>query len=124
MYRKKLTEVPDSILKQPGSIKKNMRWQADYNVAAWFRFDRITQQPIRLHIFWRDDSGQHSLNVDQTNVNAQSLLLSGIARLKINGPLQAMSVIVECEHHDYRVDELFVQPAAAHQSTERQSAQN
>lgn len=122
MYRQKLTDVPDSILKRPGNIKKNMRWQADYNVAAWFRFDRISQQPIRLHIFWRDDSGQHSLNIDQTNVNASSLLLSGIARLKINGPLQAMSVIVECERHDYRVDELFVQPAVTANEPERRSA--
>ncbi|EAR10908.1 hypothetical protein [Reinekea blandensis] len=112
MYRHKLTDVPDSVLKQPSGIKKQMRWQADYNVAAWFRFDRVAQQPIRLQLFWHDDSGQHSMNIDQTNVNASSLLLSGIAKLKVNGPLQAMSIIVECEHHDYRVDELFVQPAA------------
>lgn len=111
MYKYKLTEVPENILVKPSNIQKNTKWQSDYNVAAWFRFDRITQQPLNLHIQWQDANGEHTLCVDQTVVNASSLLLSGIARLRITGKLSALTVVVECDHHEYQVDELFVQPA-------------
>lgn len=111
MYRHKLTEVPENILVKPSDVASGTKWQSDYNVAAWFRFDQVTLQMIRLHLHWKDSAGEHSLCVDQTEIDATSLLLSGIGRLKITGPLENLAIFVESEKHDYQVDELFVQPA-------------
>jgi hypothetical protein len=110
MYRQKLTDVPTHILDVPAGIKRGFKWQSDYNVAAWFRFKQLSQDGVKLYIHWKDDNGEQSVCVDQTTVNSASLLLSGIARLKITGPLQSISVAMETSNLSFTVDELFVQP--------------
>lgn len=110
MRKQKLTDVPDNILVKPEAVKRNNKWQSEYNIAAWFRFESVTLTPIKLHIVWKDDAGDQSMCVDQTVINSASLLLSGIARLKVTGKMKAMSVVVETDDSGYTVDELFVQP--------------
>lgn len=111
MYIKKLTDVPDHILSQPENQKNLKTWRSDYNVAAWFRFQQMSYDLVRLHIQWHDDNGEQKVCVDQTTINSSSLLMSGIARLKVCGPIKTMSVLVETNNLSYTVDELFVQPA-------------
>jgi hypothetical protein len=111
MHIKKLTDVPDHILNRPDNQKKLKIWRSDYNVAAWFRFQQTSYDIVRLHIQWQDDNGVQKVCVDQTTINSASLLMSGIARLKITGPIKTMSVLVETNNLSYTVDELFVQPA-------------
>ncbi len=111
MYKQKLTDVPDHILAQPANIKSGLQWQSDYNIAAWFRFKQMSHDMVKLHLHWSDSTGEHSVCIDQTVINSASLLLSGIARVKVTGPIQKMSVAVETSNLSYTVDELFVQPA-------------
>ena len=111
MYKQKLTDVPEHILGQPIHIKKGMKWQSDYNIAAWFRFKQLSHDAVKLHIHWSDDSGDHTLCVDQATINSSALLLSGIARIKVTGSIQAMSIAIETTNLSFTVDELFVQPA-------------
>lgn len=111
MRKQKLTDVPDNILVKPEAVKRDNKWQSDYNVAAWFRFESVTLSPIKLHIYWKDDAGDQAMCVDQTHISSASLLLSGIARLKVTGHMKSMSVVVETDDSQFTVDELFVQPA-------------
>ena len=117
MYRQKLTDVPDHILGQPANTVRGTKWQSDYNIAAWFRFKQLTHDMVKLHIHWTDEAGEHILCVDQTTINSQSLLLSGIARVKVLGAIKSMSVAVETANLSFTVDELFVQPARHTQAT-------
>ncbi len=117
MYRQKLTDVPDHILGQPANAKNGMKWQSDYNIAAWFRFKQLTHDMVKLHIHWSDESGENMLCVDQTTINSQSLLLSGIARIKVTGQIKSMSIALETANLSFTVDELFVQPARHPQTT-------
>ncbi len=119
MRKRKLTDIPEHILVKPANISSGSKWQSDYNVAAWFRFKQQSNDLIRLHLFWLDDSGEQHLCVDQTKINSSSILLSGIARLKITGPIRSMSVAVESASEDYSVDELFVQPTRTTQATKQ-----
>lgn len=111
MRTQKLTDVPDHILTLPEQLKTSQVWQTEYNVAAWFRFKQLSYDLVRLHIQWQDDAGQQQVCVDQTTINSASLLMSGIARLKVVGFIKQMSVLVETNNLSYTVDELFVQPA-------------
>jgi hypothetical protein len=119
MYKQKLTDVPAHILDAPKSVKTGMKWQSDYNIAAWFRFKQLSHDMIKLHIHWLDDSGEQHVCVDQTTVNSSSLLLSGIARLKVTGPISSVSVVLETTNLSYVVDELFVQPTRTGNETKQ-----
>jgi hypothetical protein len=110
MYRQKLTDVPKHLLDVPIGIKRGYKWQSEYNVAAWLRFKQLSQELIKLYIHWKDDNGEQSICVDQTTVNSASLLLSGVARIKVTGPLQSISVALDTNNLSFTVDELFVQP--------------
>lgn len=120
MQKQKLTEVPDHILVRPSRISPNKKWRSDYNVAAWFRFEKITVEPIKLYLCWQDASGSHSACVDHSLIKASSLLLSGVVQLKITGQLKEMAVVAETNNARYLVDELYVQPTA--ESTSVKSA--
>jgi len=111
MQKQKLTDVPDHILVKPTSVKGGIKWQSDYNVAAWFRFKHLSNDEVRLHLHWLDEGGEQHVCVDQSKVNSASVLLSGIARLKITGEVRSMSIAVETNNFSFTVDELFVQPA-------------
>lgn len=120
MLNRLLTKVPDHIVYRPSDVKAGMTWQADYNVAAWFRFRAIDSEPLALLVHWIDELGEHQTYVDRGTITASSLLLSGIARLKVSGNLLSISVNIETMNETYRVDELFVQPAHT-QSQSRQA---
>ncbi len=111
MIKQKLTDVPDHIIVRPSSVKSGAKWQSDYNVAGWFRFKELTHELIKLHIYWVDEAGEQSTCIDQTTITSNSVLLSGIGRLKITGPLKSISVAIESNRQNYIVDELFVQPS-------------
>lgn len=113
MRNRLLTEVPDHIVYRPTEIRTGMKWQSDYNVAAWFRFRAIDSEPLSLFVQWIDELGEHRTFVDRGTITASSLLLSGVARLKITGMLRQVSVYIETMNETYSVDELFVQPALA-----------
>lgn len=110
MPNKKLTDIPDHIVFKPGYIKAGSKWQSDYNVAAWLRFEKLANEVIRLHLHWQDEKGAQSICVDQSKITSTSILLSGIARLKVTGQVKAMSISIETANQKYTVDELFVQP--------------
>jgi hypothetical protein len=109
---KKLTDVPDHIWGMPEtSGQSSGAWQSDYNIAAWIRYDERIRGPVRLFLMWQDTRGDHHLCVDQSDISSNSVLLSGIARIKAHGPLKSLSIGLESLMSNYVVDELFVQPA-------------
>ena len=124
MRKAKLTEVPSHIIAHASAVGRRETWQAEYNVAAWFRFKHINNEQIKLNIIWVDEQGHQSTTVDHSSINSSAILMSGIARLHIHGAIRHMAVEVETDISDYSVDELFVQPAHRHLSdTKRASNQ-
>lgn len=111
MLRRKLADVPEHMLVKPQHVKSGMRWETDYNVAIWLRFKRIGQGSVQVYLHWHDDAGEHSISVDQSSITSDSILLSGIAHLKITGKVKGMSIAAESDSSIFTVDELFVQPA-------------
>lgn len=111
MYKQKLTDVPDHILERPNTIRNGMKWSCDYNVAAWIRYKQLTQDAVKLVLHWVDERGEQTLCVDQATITSPSLLLSGIARLRVQGALESVSLTLETNNLSFSVDELFVQPA-------------
>ena len=107
----KLTDVPEHIWGAPDQSGRSMVWHSDYNIAAWIRYGQRIRGPVRLFLLWKDSCGEHHLCVDQTTISSTSVLLSGIARIKAQGPLQSLSVGLETMVCDFVIDELFVQPA-------------
>ena len=110
MRRIKLTDIPEHMLEQSSNGKSQAQWRVDYNIAAWIRFENVSQDPIRLYLHWNDDKGERDVFVDQAHISSASVLLSGIARININGQIKSMSIMVETKNMLYTVDELFVQP--------------
>jgi hypothetical protein len=111
MQKQKLTDIPEHIMAHPALVRTGAKWQTDYNVAAWFRFKQISQDTVRLHLHWIDEAGEHFVCIDQATIGSASVLLSGIARLKVTGRIETMSIAVEGNNFNFTVDELFVQPA-------------
>jgi hypothetical protein len=59
---------------------------------------------------YHDASGVRDVTVDQGHINSKTLLLSGVANLKLTGRLERVDVILQTDLDSYTVDELFVQP--------------
>ncbi len=108
---KKLTDVPEHIWTAPAQTGESEHWQSDYNIATWIRCEKQTRGSIRLFLLWRDNHGEHNMCVDRSDISSKSLLLSGIASIKGQGPLKSLSIGIETLNGDFVVDELFVQPA-------------
>jgi len=119
MRRQKLTDVPAHVMAGPASVRAGAKWQTDYNIAAWFRFKKISQDTFRLYLQWVDETGEQFVCIDQAKIGSASILLSGIARLKVTGQIKAMSIAVESNNFSFTVDELFVQPARNHIETKQ-----
>ena len=105
----KLTDVPEHIWDNP-TVGSSVAWQSDYNIAAWIRYNHRFHGAVRLFLMWQDNSGEHRLCVDQADVSSISVLLSGIAHIKAQGPLQSLSIGIDTPGSEFVVDELFVQP--------------
>lgn len=105
-----LTQVPEHIFTAPNQIAVTQRWQKRFNVASWIRFDAQDNSPVRLLLRYRDASGVRDVAVDQGRINSKTLLLSGVANLKLTGRLERIDVILQSDLDHYVVDELFVQP--------------
>lgn len=105
-----LTQVPEHIFSAPNQIAVTQRWQKRFNVASWIRFDAQDNSPVRLLLRYRDASGVRDIAVDQGRINSKTLLLSGVANLKLTGRLERLDVILQSDLDHYVVDELFVQP--------------
>lgn len=105
-----LTRVPEHIVDTPHHIVGQQRWQRRYNVAGWIRFEEQDDSPVRLILRFRDASGIRDVAVDQSKINNKTLLLSGVASLKVTGRIERMELLLQCDKRHYTVDELFVQP--------------
>ncbi|MEX1216399.1 hypothetical protein [Saccharospirillum sp.] len=105
-----LTQVPEHIFSTPNQITVTQRWQKRFNVASWIRFDVQDNSPVRLLLRYRDTNGVRDVAVDQGQINSKTLLLSGVANLKLTGRLERIDVILQSDLDHYVVDELFVQP--------------
>jgi hypothetical protein len=112
----KLTDVPEHILDKPAGVKPGTQWQSEYNVAAWIRFDQNSTHQSKLYLVWLDELGEHRHCIDQCSTASASSLLSGIARIKVVGPLRSMSVALSTPQTQYHVDELYVQPVSRESS--------
>lgn len=110
MPKQKLTDVPQHILGQPRSVKDGTKWQGQYNVAVWLRFEKDVAANVRLMFAWRDEAGEHILPLDQATRASATTLLSGIAQLKISGQIEKASVVLDAPYTTFKVEELFVQP--------------
>lgn len=111
MLRRKLTDIPKHLLLNPQHVRSGSRWECDYNVAIWLRFKKLSQGTVEIYLHWHDDNGEHVITVDRSNLSSSSVLLSGIAHLKVTGKVRSMSVLTESDNNNFTVDELFVQPA-------------
>ncbi|GGX54185.1 hypothetical protein [Saccharospirillum salsuginis] len=105
-----LTRVPEHIVDTPSHITGQQRWQRSYNVAGWIRFERQDDSPVRLLLRVQDAAGARDVPVDNTKLNSKTLLLSGVANLKLTGRIERMELLLQSEHDTHSVDELFVQP--------------
>jgi hypothetical protein len=111
MLRKRLADVPEQMLLKPSHVRAGVKWESDYNVALWLRFKQIGRGTVNIYLHWHDDNGEHAINVDRSAISSDSILLSGIAHLRITGQIRSMGVSVETDNNNFSVDELFVQPA-------------
>ncbi|TCS43985.1 hypothetical protein [Reinekea marinisedimentorum] len=111
MLRRKLTDIPGHMLLNPQHVRKGMKWDCDYNVAIWLRFKKLSQGYVEIFLHWHDDNGEHAISVDRSSISSSSVLLSGIAHLKMTGKLTSMSLQSQSDNNSFTVDELFVQPA-------------
>lgn len=105
-----LTRVPDHIVDTPSHITGQQRWQRSYNVAGWIRFETQDNSPVRLILRVLDASGARDVPVDQAKLNSKTLLLSGVANLKLTGRIERMELLLQSNQNEHSVDELFVQP--------------
>jgi hypothetical protein len=105
-----LTQVPEHIISAPNQVAVTQRWQKRFNIACWIRFDAQDDSPVSLVLRFRDAGGVRDLPVDQGRINSKTLLLSGVANLKLTGPLERLDVVLQSDLDHYVVDELFVQP--------------
>ncbi|MHA7881484.1 MAG: hypothetical protein ACX931_16970 [Saccharospirillum sp.] len=105
-----LAKVPDHIVDNPAHVRGQQRWARRYNVAGWFRFDQLDNSLIRLILRYRDATGSHQVVIDQGRIGHKTILLSGIADVKLAGTINAMELLLECHQATCTVDELFVQP--------------
>lgn len=105
-----LAQVPEHIIDNPPHVKGQQRWARRYNVAGWFRFEQLDNSLIRLILLYRDATGSHQVVIDQGRISGKTMLLSGITDLKPAGSINAMELLLECQHPNCTVDELFVQP--------------
>lgn len=105
-----LTRVPEHVIDTPRHIVDQQRWHRRYNVASWIRFEVQDDSPVRLILRFKDASGVRDQAVDQANINNRTLLLSGVANLKLTGKIERMEVLIQCGSEHFSIDELFVQP--------------
>jgi hypothetical protein len=105
-----LTQVPEHILSASTQVAVTQRWQKRFNVAGWVRFDTEDNSLVQLLLRYHDASGVRDVTVDQGHINSKTLLLSGVANLKLTGRLERVDVILQTDLDSYTVDELFVQP--------------
>lgn len=105
-----LTQVPEHVFSSPNPVTGNHRWQKRFNVASWIRFDAQDNSTARLLLRYRDGSGVRDVTVDQGKISSKTLLLSGVATLKLTGKLERLDVVLQTDRDQYVVDELFVQP--------------
>lgn len=105
-----LTQVPEHVISAPNQVAVTQRWQKRFNVACWVRFDAHDDSPVSLVLRYRDASGVRDVPVDQGRIKNKTLLLSGVANLKVTGRLERLDVVLQSDLDHYVVDELFVQP--------------
>ena len=105
-----LTQVPEHIFNVPNQVAVTQRWQKRFNVAGWIRFDAQDNSQVRLLLRYRDASGVRDVAVDEGRISSKTLLLSGVANLKLTGRLERIDVVLQSDLDHYVVDELFVQP--------------
>lgn len=116
-----LTRVPEHIIDTPHHIVGQQRWQCRYNVAGWIRFDTHDTAPVRLILRFKDAAGVRDHLIDQGHIDNKTLLLSGIANLKLTGRIERMELLLQCESNHFTVDELFVQPVKESTDTKSKS---
>lgn len=105
-----LTRVPEHVIDTPQHIGNQQRWQRRYNVAGWVRFEDQDHSAVTLILRYKDASGVRDLNIDRGHISSKTLLLSGVANLKLTGRIEQMELLVQCDSSRFTVDELFVQP--------------
>lgn len=105
-----LTRVPAHIVDTPPHITGQQRWQRRYNVAGWIRFEQQDDSPVKLLLRVCDAAGARDLPIDTAKLNSKTLLLSGVANLKLTGRIERMELLLQTHHDTHTVDELFVQP--------------
>ncbi len=100
---------PDTFAAPAGHSKA---WFSEYNVAAWLGFRYQPAQAVGILLEYQDDSGSHTLVVDECAApDGLQLMLSGRAQINAVGKIRSMKVCCSgvnagCK---LRVDELFVQ---------------
>jgi hypothetical protein len=104
-----LTQVPEHIFSSPDQVAVTQRWQVGFNVACWLRFEAKDNSPLQLVLRFRDASGVRDVAIDRSQVSSKTLLLSGVANLKLTGRLERLEVVLQSDLDHYVVDELFVQ---------------
>lgn len=116
-----LTRVPDHIIDTPHHITGQQRWQRRYNVAGWIRFEDQDDSQVRLILRFKDASGVRDQPIDQAKINNKTLLLSGVANLKLTGHIERMELLMQSDSSNFTIDELFVQPVKEKNGTKSKS---
>ena len=110
MTEKFVATVPQRIWEE-GRPAGARSWQSEFNIAAWLRLlGRGGKVELLVRHF--DAAGEHVTRVAAaTGAGQDSVLLSGMARLRFQGPVEQVQVSLGLSDADitYQVDELFMQ---------------
>jgi microcompartment protein CcmK/EutM len=110
MTEQRIARVPQRIWAD-GRPAQARNWESEFNMASWIRLTGLGGQ-VQLVIRHRDEAGEHVTPVDSVDAGSQeSVLLSGVVRLRFQGRVEEVDVDVKAadETLRYEVDELFMQ---------------
>lgn len=110
MTEQRIARVPQRIWAD-GRPARARNWESEFNMASWIRLTGLGGQ-VELVIRHRDEAGEHVTPVDSVDAGSQeSVLLSGVVRLRFQGRVEEVDVDVKAagETLRYEVDELFMQ---------------
>lgn len=117
MIEKFIAEVPERIWAE-GRPPKLRQWESHFNLASWVRISGGIGD-VSLSLRWRDEKGEHDQRVDLAQASGDgSVLLSGMIRLRFNGPVEGVTVVLGLADPAMRyvVDELYMQRCGGLQS--------